>query len=203
MGEFLNTNQGWCALPPLLKKKGFKEVGLCFLFFLVYLMTAPPQIFWRDSSEFVATAYTLSISHPPGSPTYNILAKLSTFFPLGSIAFRINLFSSLCALFTLFFLFKTLQLLMGQLRSDKRDRFLSPYHHLIATGAVLLFGFSFAFWRWSVTAEVYSLQELFIILMIYLALLYKFKPGGKDFRIILVISLLFSLSLGAHITNAK
>ncbi|OGW15919.1 MAG: hypothetical protein A3G93_03750 [Nitrospinae bacterium RIFCSPLOWO2_12_FULL_45_22] len=175
---------------------------LCSLFFLIYLMTVSPQIFWRDSSEFVATAYTLSISHPPGSPTYNLLAKIPTFLPWGSIAFRINLFSSLCAVFTLFFLFKTLQLLFGQLGSDRTDRPLYPYGHLIAAGTVMLFGFSFAFWRWSLTAEVYNLQELFIILMIYLALLYKFKPGVRDFRIILVISLLFSLSLGVHMTNA-
>ena len=62
----------------------------------LYIWGLAPTISWRDSPEFVTVVHTLGISHPAGSPTYTLLAKLLTFLPLGSIALRVNLFSALC-----------------------------------------------------------------------------------------------------------
>ena len=70
---------------------------VCFLFlaWFVYLSTLSPTIFYRDTPELVDTAFTLGISHPEGFPIYNLMAKAVTFFPMGSIPFKVNLFSSL------------------------------------------------------------------------------------------------------------
>jgi transmembrane protein TMEM260 (protein O-mannosyltransferase) len=70
---------------------------VCFLFlsWFVYLSTLSPTIFYRDTPELVDTAFTLGISHPAGFPIYNLMAKAVTFFPMGSIPFKVNLFSSL------------------------------------------------------------------------------------------------------------
>jgi hypothetical protein len=77
------------------------------LFFLIlipgcfYLSTLAPSIGYLDSPEFVDTSFALGISHPAGFPAYNLIAKAITFLPLGSIAFRVNLFSALFACMTL------------------------------------------------------------------------------------------------------
>src|SRR5579883_1651006 len=66
-----------------------------FLSFAIYLVTAQPSIFWGDASEFQAVSFLLDIAHPAGSPLYSIIAKLWTFIPLGSIAFKVTLVSSI------------------------------------------------------------------------------------------------------------
>ena len=59
----------------------------------VYALTLRPTIGWNDSPEFVDTAYTLGVAHPPGFPTYALLGKLAALLPVGSIALRVNLLS--------------------------------------------------------------------------------------------------------------
>ena len=63
--------------------------------FFSYLLTLSPTILWRDTPEFANVAFTLSIAHPAGFPTYSLLVKSLTFIPLGSIAFKTNLASAI------------------------------------------------------------------------------------------------------------
>ena len=60
----------------------------------LYLPTVASGPLWLDPSEFIAGAFTLGIVHPPGHPSYVLLAKLASFLPLGGIAFRIHLLSA-------------------------------------------------------------------------------------------------------------
>src|SRR5689334_17825282 len=80
------------APPPYLWALG---VGLSV--FLLYAVTlAPTTQFW-DTSEYIATGHMLGIPHPPGNPTFVLLARtwdilLSPFrIP---VPVRINLFSA-------------------------------------------------------------------------------------------------------------
>ena len=81
------------------------------LFFLIlisgcfYLPTLASSMGYQDTSEFVDTSFALGISHPAGFPAYNLIAKAITFLPLGSIAFRVNLFSTLLVCITGCYLF--------------------------------------------------------------------------------------------------
>src|SRR5690349_24473495 len=92
--------------------KSLVAYGLFLLASALYIWGLVPTIYWRDSPEFITAVHLLGISHPAGSPTYSLLAKPLTFLPLGSIALRVNLFSSLCGALTISLLFSLLYALL-------------------------------------------------------------------------------------------
>ena len=66
--------------------------------FALYAVGACRTIYVGDSGELVAAVHTLGIPHPSGYPLYVLLGKLWTLLvPVGSIAFRMSLFSAACA----------------------------------------------------------------------------------------------------------
>src|SRR5438309_9560800 len=92
-----------------------KATGSMLLFLLasvLYINGLCPTIYWFDSPEFVTTAHTLGISHPAGSPTYSLFAKLATFIPLGSVALRVNAFSTFVGALSIALLFSLLYKLL-------------------------------------------------------------------------------------------
>ncbi|MCC6994116.1 MAG: DUF2723 domain-containing protein [Deltaproteobacteria bacterium] len=66
------------------------------LAFTCYLWLAGPGEGWLDASEFVAVGHGLGIGHAPGEPVYALLARAATLLPVGGIAFRVLLLSTLC-----------------------------------------------------------------------------------------------------------
>ncbi len=162
---------------------------------MVYLITVSPTINHRDSPEFIVSAFTLGISHPAGFPTYNLLAKAFTFFPFGSIAFKVNLFSVFFACLTLALLYATAIHFMASIYPDEdRSRFMGPA--LLSTG---LLAFSGPFWFHSLVAEVYTLHSFFLCLILLLLLLWREK---SDVRYLYVAALAYGLSAGNHATVA-
>ena len=91
---------------------------LLFLIALtVYLFTLCPTVYVGDSGELITAAYTTGVPHPPGYPLFCILGKLISFLPIGTIAFRMNLMSSLfgaVALFV-FYIFLTSKIRMQKI----------------------------------------------------------------------------------------
>ena len=75
-------------------------VGLitAVLALLVYGLTLAPDLTWANQSgdgpELITAAMTLGVPHPPGYPTYTLLGYLFGQLPLGTVAFRFNLFSA-------------------------------------------------------------------------------------------------------------
>src|SRR5438093_4180433 len=63
----------------------------------VYLATLSPTIGGGDGGELVTVGYVLGVAHPPGFPLYTLLAKLATLLPVGTVAWRVNLLSAVCA----------------------------------------------------------------------------------------------------------
>ena len=65
---------------------------------IAYALGACPTIFVGDSGELVAAVDILGIPHPSGYPLYVMLGKLWTLLlPVGSVAYRMSLFSAACA----------------------------------------------------------------------------------------------------------
>jgi tetratricopeptide (TPR) repeat protein len=147
---------------------GFLLFFFTFSFFLVYLC---PSLYWRDPGEFAAIAYTLSVGHPTGSPTYSLIAKLLTFLPFGSLWQKINLVSVVFGSLTVFLGF---QLILRLLRKDDED---FPQKLTIAffssAAASLLLAFSPTFWLYSLVAKAYPYLTFWILMLIWLLLNFR------------------------------
>ncbi len=155
----------------------------------------PPGVTYLDSSEFVNTAFTLGIAHPAGFPTYSLLAGLFTFLPVGSVAFKVNLFSIFCACLTLagFYLAarKLLDLFFAEEETSNK-----VFAALIPSGFL---AYSAIFWHHALMAEVYSLHTLFICALVYLLLTWK---QCDDLRYLYAASFIYGISAGNHATMA-
>ncbi|MBW2173558.1 MAG: DUF2723 domain-containing protein, partial [Deltaproteobacteria bacterium] len=75
------------------------------LLFVVYLSTICPTVYLGDSGELTAAAFSLGIPHNSGYPLYAQLGKLFSLVPVGPIAFRMNLMSSLFAVLTVWLVY--------------------------------------------------------------------------------------------------
>ncbi|MGH7771293.1 MAG: protein O-mannosyl-transferase family [Candidatus Binatia bacterium] len=163
--------------------------------YLFYLLTIPPTILWRDTPEFANSAFTLSIAHPAGFPTYALLVKLLTFIPVGSIAFKTNLASAVFSLLTLLLLCAALRLLIKRLYP------LAPSTdvHTSSVVAAFLFALGPIVWQNAISTEVYTLNILFLAGLIYLILRWmeEFDP-----RWFYISGFLYGLSAGNHATVA-
>ena len=94
---------------------------ITFLYaFIIYLITmAPTTSFW-DCGEFIATAITLGVPHPPGTPFYlllgNFFSQLPTFSDLGA---RVNLISPIFSALAVMFLYLIIvQLILLSVRRE-------------------------------------------------------------------------------------
>jgi len=123
--------------------------ALAIVIFLVYAAGACRTIYVGDSGELAAAAHTLGIPHPSGYPLYVLLGKLWTLaLPVGSVAFRLSLFSAAAA-----------ALAVGLLARLARRGGLHPL--AVATGALLI-AFSPSFWSQANIQRVYTLNALFV-----------------------------------------
>lgn len=116
--------------------------------FAVYAWGACPTIYVGDSGELVAAVHVLGIPHPSGYPLHVLLGKLWTILvPLGSVAFRMSLFSAACG-----------ALAAGLLYDVCRKASLHPS---AAATAALAFAFAPSVWGEANVPRVYALNALF------------------------------------------
>jgi tetratricopeptide (TPR) repeat protein len=169
-------------------------IGLFVVAATLYIWGLSPTIAWRDASEFTTIAHTLDISHPAGSPTYSLLAKITALFPIGSIAQRVNFFSALVAAGTVSLLYALLyDLLFTSTRWIRWSAALS--------GSLFLL-FCLSFWRFAETAEVYTLQNFFLILLLRLLLKGATSSHLTQAHYFWLFAFCYGLSAGVHATMA-
>lgn len=148
------------------REKGlFADALLCAVLMVgalvVYVKTLAPTVTGEDSGTLIAAAYCLGIPHPPGYPLYTVLAHVFALLPVGTVAWRVNLFSAVCAAVTTGGVFLWLR------RCDQR--------RIAAAAAASVFAFSAEFWEQAVIAEVYTLNALFTVLAFILAVEYRHR----------------------------
>ena len=174
--------------------------GLVFFFTtIIYLSTLAPTVAFWDCGEFITTAYTLGIPHPPGAPFYTLLGRIFSMLPFGEIAFRVNLLSAASGIATVVFIYLcTVRLLCTWL-----DRENTVHQIAILVGGVvasLSTAFSFSFWNNAIEAEVYGLSMCITMLAVWVALRWDdaYKDHNSD-RLLLFIAYLFGLGAGVHL----
>lgn len=150
-----------------------------------YLKTLAPGLTWAnggaDGGDLITAVVTGGVPHPSGYPTFLLLAEIFRHLPLGTLAFRMNLMSTVFGVYTVVALYFFLE---KHLKAQPAA--------LIAT---LAFAFSPLFWSQAVIAEVYTLHLAFVITLLGMG--YYF-PNTAWHHFLLGLS--FGLGLGNHLT---
>ncbi|QIN83864.1 DUF2723 domain-containing protein [Rubrobacter tropicus] len=138
-----------------------------------------------DSPMLQAAVPVLGVGHPTGYPTYMMLTHLFTYLPFGDVAYRVNLASAAYGVLAV---------------SAVYAACLALCRRVVASAAgALAFGLSGAFWSQAVIAEVYTLNALFVALVLFLLLLWRER---RDDRVLLAAASVAGLSLTHHLSSA-
>jgi len=120
--------------------------------FAVHAAGACRTIYVGDSGELVAAVHLLGIPHPSGYPLYVLLGKLWTLLlPVGSVAFRMSLFSAAAGA-------AACAVLHWTARQAGRGR-------VAAATSALLLAFAPSFWAEANVQRVYTLNALCLALV--------------------------------------
>ncbi|HAA01202.1 MAG TPA: DUF2723 domain-containing protein [Flavobacteriales bacterium] len=172
----------------------------------VYFATAEETVSLWDCGEYISTANTLQVGHPPGAPLFNMLGRLfSAFSEPHEAAHAINRMSALCSSFSILFLFWTITFVAKKLATIKGEE-LSDAKIIAILGSgfigAMAYTFSDSFWFSAVEGEVYAMSSFFTAIVIWA--IFKWdavadEPGAD--RWIIFIMFLIGLSVGVHLLN--
>jgi hypothetical protein len=169
----------------------------CIGALLVYVVTTTPTITARhggaDGGELVATALSGGVAHPPGYPTYLLLARTALVLPWGEPAARLALLSALAAAAAVGCTAALVTAVLG--RSTTRAS--GTYRALAGLYAGTLFAVSPRLWSQAIIVEVYALHMLWLVLFALLSLLWLHTQRDT---ILLVAALCLGIGLGTHLT---
>ena len=144
----------------------------------LYFLTAARDIVVGDTPELITAAANLGVAHEPGYPLFTMLGHLFSMVPCGPLPFRINLLSVVCDAFTVGVTYViTFRLTKSQ---------------LAATVASLLLAVNPTFWKWSIVAEVFPLNNFLASILILLLITWH----ERSERSILLIGAFFIAGLG-------
>lgn len=146
------------------KKRDAAVAAVLFLIvFAIYLATSVPAIIFEDTGEFSTGAATLGVSHPPGYVLYTLVGKLFSMLPTSEAAFSVVVFSCLAGAVCCGLLFVCCRVI--------------GFSRAASMCAGLLFGVSQTFWSQCVIPEVYALQLLLTVGLLW-SVLVIFRGGG-------------------------
>jgi len=80
--------------PTLVSEIVVLSTALSAVALSIYVRTLCPSVPGGDSGEMVQVAIELGVAHPPGYPTWTLLAHVFSRLPWGEPAWRINLMSA-------------------------------------------------------------------------------------------------------------
>ena len=185
----------------LLQLCGKVSIGLLgivagVISFAVYAWSAAPNVTLLDSGEFVVAAQHFGVPHPTGYPLWTLLNWLFLLLPLGNAAWKVAIFSGLCAAGAVgccAALLSSAQLWCYGTWLGAKARILS---RIVALSFSLMLAFSMSMWSQAVIAEVYALHALLIA--IFLMLCYRWLQQPASDRLMLSIFFVLGLSFSNH-----
>ncbi|MEN0016207.1 MAG: DUF2723 domain-containing protein [Bacteroidota bacterium] len=172
----------------------------------VYTCTLEPTASFWDCSEYIASAYQLQVTHPPGAPLFLLLARLFALLAgrdTTQVAFWVNMSAALASAGSVMVVSWIIRILAEKL--DKRTssvlpprRTCTPY----AIWAARLVGgwtltFCSTFWLTATEAETYAASVLVMCLMVWAMLQWeRIHSTTQAYRWFFFIAYLIGLSLG-------
>ncbi|HEX5734240.1 MAG TPA: DUF2723 domain-containing protein [Blastocatellia bacterium] len=192
-----------------------------------YYFTLAPTVTFVDSGELIAVAHTLGVAHPPGTPLYVLLAHLAQLVPVGNVAARVNFASALFAAFAAALVAllvgellrsaavanqgekkkrpkqtaaeRKVQAARKAEADERRSRHSEAAVLAAMLAAGLLFAFSRTLWAYATIAEVYTLNVLLTLSIIFLMFWWRriFIETGRN-RLLYAAAFLFGLAMGVH-----
>ncbi|MEM7032958.1 MAG: DUF2723 domain-containing protein [Chloroflexota bacterium] len=120
-----------------------------------YIDTLAPTVLDGDRALYQYTPYVLGVTYPTGFPVYILLGKVwVTLFAVGNIAWRMNMFSAVCASLTVPLIYQI------------------GYHlwqnRLAALLSAIVLGTLPTFWLWATEAKTYTASLLALSVVLWL-----------------------------------
>lgn len=180
--------------------------GVFVISLLAYVLTVERTASFWDCGEFIAIAYKLEVSHPPGAPLFMLIGRLFSFLSFGDVtrvAYWVNMASVLASAFTILFLYWTIVLLGRKLLSIKLGEE-TKVQGLLLTGAgavgALAFAFTDSFWFSAVEGEVYAMSSFFTAVVFWAILKWELvEDESTANKWLLFIAYMIGLSTGVHL----
>jgi hypothetical protein len=147
------------------------------------VLTAARDVIPGDTPDFLIAAKTLGVPHAPGYPLLTMIGHVFSWFPVGSIPFRIGLLAVVCSTATVALVYATVWRLTT-LRAP-------------AAAAGVALAFTPLFWRWSLQIETFPLNNLLVALVVYLLVRWHQEPTRRAF----LLGAAFTFGLG--LTNQQ
>ncbi|MCL4354305.1 DUF2723 domain-containing protein [Patescibacteria group bacterium] len=165
-------------------KNNILEIVLFFFLFFLYLSNLSPSVYGGDVGDLITASYVHGVAHPPGYPLFTLLGYLLSHIPLNStVAYRVGLISVVSSSLGIFFFYKLTRIFTKSI--------------LISLTSSLILAFSYLYWLYAEIAEVFSLNVLFVILLLFLSVLFINNPSKKK---LFLISFFTGLALTNHHT---
>lgn len=163
--------------------KNIPPLVIIGLLLATYLSTMAAGLTWAnhgsDGGDLITAAYTHGIAHPTGYPVYLLLASLFQKLPIGTLAFRTNLLSTVVTILSAVFVYRIVHKVTG----DWLPGFLTS----------LVYAWTPIIWSQAVITEVYALHVCFFSIFIYLIL----RPVPFDGWLGFVLG----VAAGNHVTS--
>jgi len=172
-----------------------------FLFNLFFhLQTIAPSVTFWDAGEFIATSHILGIPHPPGTPLFVLIGRVWNLLPFFSVAFKMNLLSTLCGTISSVFLYLVVSRILRVWVIGDNDRSALVVVHGGGISAAIVSSYLFTVWENTTETEVYALALLTISLFAWLALRWRDELSwNKRTNLIVFMSFIAGLSVGNHL----
>ncbi|OEK06459.1 glycosyltransferase family 117 protein [Roseivirga misakiensis] len=180
--------------------------GVFLVSLVAYILTIEETASFWDSGEFIAIAYKLEVSHPPGAPLFMLIGRLFSFLSFGDVtqvAYWINMSSAVASAMTILFLYWSI-VMLGRKLIDAKYGEENDLQKLLLMGAgvvgSLAFTFTDSFWFSAVEGEVYALSSFFTAVVFWAILKWELvEEESRANKWLVFIAYMLGLSTGIHL----
>ncbi len=198
-----NTNREYTRIEKL--NMYIYSISIFLFFFLFYSLIAPVTVSnYGDNGEMLTAIYTNGNPHQPGYPLYMLLGRVWLILLKNipwSEAYKVNILSALFSSITLSLIFLLVYIYYRQRVQNSKNVILS----ILLT--IFGLGFSLYYAIYSSVAEVFALNNLLIVLLIFISvLLFNTFERDENRRKYIRISfyiLIFAVIFSAMIANQQ